>query len=173
MNNDSLHYSATHYLTRNMKPGDGITVFGEIPQRSVSIGDFTIEIVGDDLLIAEFRFRNERWCLITTKSIYYMSESKLLHTPAYLITRADINVVPRQTRIADIKEIHLSIADSDGNVIIEANPGNALGLLYNTITRLVRRNLLLRIESAAARHSIDEKIEASQSLSGHRAFFRK
>ena len=172
MNNDSLRYSATHYLTRNMKPDDGITVFGEKTQRSVSIGDFTIEIVGDDLPIAEFRFRNDRWCLVTTKSIYYMCDSKLLHTPANLITRVDINVVPRQTRIADIDEIRLIITDGD-SVTIKAIRGNALGLLYNTITRLIRRNSLEHTESTATRNSTDEKIEASQSPSGHRAFFRK
>jgi hypothetical protein len=172
MTNDSLRYSATHYLTRNMKPDDGITVFDEKPRPSVSIGDLTIEIVGDDLLIAEFRFRNDGWCLISTKSIYYMSDSKLLHISANLITRADINVIPRKTRIEDIDEIRLSIANND-NVIIKANTGNALGLLYNTITRLVRRNLLERIESTGGRHSTVEKIEAGQFPRGALGLFRK
>jgi hypothetical protein len=145
MISDSLHYSATHYLTRNMRPGDGITVFNDKSQRSASIGDFTFEIVDDDLIIAQFWFQNDRWCLITTKSIYYMSDSKFIQISANLITKVDINIIPRQTRLANIDEIRLSLNNND-SFIIRAKRNNSLGLLYNTINRIVRRNLLERTQ---------------------------
>ena len=135
----TLHYATTRYLLRRAGGEGGVLVFADPAKYATWAGASEFALATEELPVAVFKFDPDRWCLVTTRSVYCRSGAHQQRFEAAGLRRIRPHIVAGVTRVDTLDEIRVTLSDKSAH-LIKAAPGLIFNLLYATLIRLARTN---------------------------------